>query len=151
MVSHLSCDAFAEFSASLRSALQPLGEFQLLHGDRVLAEDAQHQDLEDLGIAASPQLQFVQQGMPEQLGLSHPENPDLCNGSYALVVGSRQWFYHDFDAAINLLARSGFPLVAQPIVRVSFSECVDFDVNSFITTISHLLGLPPCTTCNIAE
>ena len=140
MVSHLSCDAFAEFIASLRSALHPLGKFQLLHGDRVLAEDAQHQDLEDLGIAASP-----------QLGLSHPEDPDLCNGSYTLVVGSRQWFYHDFDAAINLLERSGFPLVAQPIVRVSFSERMDFDVNTFIATISHLPGLPPCITCNIAK
>jgi Rnl2 family RNA ligase len=57
----------------------------------------------------------------------------------------------DYDAAQDLLQRAGFPLVASPIVRGTFDDCMRFDVDSFHTTIPGLLGLPPCQSFSTAE
>lgn len=57
----------------------------------------------------------------------------------------------DYDAARDLLQRAGFPLVASPIVRGTFDDCMRFDVDSFHTTIPGLLGLPPCQGFSTAE
>lgn len=57
----------------------------------------------------------------------------------------------DFDEATEVLSEAGFPLIATPVVRGSFNTCMDFDVESFRTTIPQLLGLPPCENYAIAE
>jgi len=59
--------------------------------------------------------------------------------------------YLDFDEASELLHAAGFPLVASPVVRGSFEECMAFDVDSFQTTMPALLGLPLCEQYSIAE
>ena len=50
----------------------------------------------------------------------------------------------DFDVATDILKQAGFPLVAEPIVRGSFQECVGIDVDLLRTSIPGLLGLPSC-------
>lgn len=57
----------------------------------------------------------------------------------------------DFDDARDLLLRAGFPLVAAPLVRGSFEDCMGFDVESLRTTLPGLLGLPHCEEYSIAE
>merc|ERR1711920_76899 len=59
--------------------------------------------------------------------------------------------YLDYDAARDLLLRAGFPLVATPIVRGTFDDCMRFDIESFHTTLPGLLGLPPCQDFSTAE
>merc|ERR1719203_234301 len=59
--------------------------------------------------------------------------------------------YMDFDKARDVLTRAGFPLVAAPLTRGSFEECMAFNVESLCTTIPGLLGLPPCEAFSIAE
>jgi len=59
--------------------------------------------------------------------------------------------YLDYDAARDLLQRAGFPIVATPIVRGTFDDCMRFDVDSFQTTIPSLLGIPPCQGFSTAE
>jgi len=57
----------------------------------------------------------------------------------------------DFDDATGVLTSAGFQLVARPVVRGSFEQCMDFDVESFQTGVPGLLGLPPCQAYCIAE
>ena len=59
--------------------------------------------------------------------------------------------YLDFGTAVDLLECSGFPLVAKPIVRGSFCDCMDFDVESFTTTIPELLGLKGSSCARSSE
>jgi Rnl2 family RNA ligase len=59
--------------------------------------------------------------------------------------------YLDYDDARDVLSRAGFPLVATPIVRGTFDDCMRFDIDSFRTTIPGLLSLPPCRSFSIAE
>lgn len=57
----------------------------------------------------------------------------------------------DFDEGRSILERAGFPLVATPVVRGSFDECMSFDVESFCTAVPEQLGLPLCAEYAIAE
>ena len=50
----------------------------------------------------------------------------------------------DFDVALDVLKRAGFPLVAEPILRGSFEECIGLDVDTLCTAIPGLLSLPLC-------
>ena len=59
--------------------------------------------------------------------------------------------YLDFDIAVVLLRRSGFPYVANPVCRGSFAECMKIDVDMLVTKIPEMMGLPPCFSNNIAE
>ena len=59
--------------------------------------------------------------------------------------------YLDFEIAVDLLRRSGFPYVANPVCRGSFAECMKIDVDTLVTKIPEMMGLPPCFSNNIAE
>ena len=56
-----------------------------------------------------------------------------------------------FDEATELLARAGFPLVADPLVRGTFDECVAVDVDGLQTSVPGRLGFPRCEGHSIAE
>ena len=47
-----------------------------------------------------------------------------------------------FDEAVALLSRAGFPLVAEPLHRGSFEECLRVEVNGLPTSIPARLGYP---------
>jgi len=57
----------------------------------------------------------------------------------------------DFDFCVKMLECAGFPLVAKPLVRGSFEDCMNFEVESLRTTLPTLLGLPVCEAFCIAE
>lgn len=57
----------------------------------------------------------------------------------------------DFNKASLVLSQAGFPLVATPIIRGTFAECMAFDVETLRTTIPGRLGLPLCEPFSIAE
>lgn len=57
----------------------------------------------------------------------------------------------DFDDAHKLLRLAGFPLVAEPLFRGSFEECMALDIEQLQTGIPALLGLPLCDNFSTAE
>lgn len=97
-----------------------------------------HDDVRQSGPGAGAP---VQKGIVAYAPKHHFFAFDLC------VDGT----YWDFDEAVDLLERAGFPLVAKPLVRGSFEDCMNFEVESLRTTLPGLLGLPLCEPFCIAE
>jgi len=83
----------------------------------------------------------VQKGIVAYSPLHHFFAFDLC-------VDGVTW---DFDRSMDLLKRAGFPLVATPLVRGSFEDCMQFDIEKLRSTLPELLGLPLCDDFCIAE
>ena len=59
--------------------------------------------------------------------------------------------WQSFDSAAILLSQAGFPLIAKPVVRGSFAECIAVDPNKLQTKIPEQLGYPLCTEHGIIE
>mmetsp|Transcript_15672 Transcript_15672/g.28509 ORF Transcript_15672/g.28509 Transcript_15672/m.28509 type:complete len:659 (+) Transcript_15672:29-2005(+) len=59
--------------------------------------------------------------------------------------------YLNFDEQVAVLREAGFPLVMEPVVRGSFAEVANIEVEGLHTTIPRRLGLPAITENQQAE
>ena len=55
-----------------------------------------------------------------------------------------------FDEASESLSRAGFELIAKPLARGTFDDCLAVDVDHLETKLPEQLGYPPCSRHSIA-
>ena len=75
-------------------------------------------------------------------------SPVYCFYAYDILVDG---IWLNFDTVADMLTRAGCPLVAEPVVRGSFAECMAVDPNHLQTCIPRQLGYPLCTAASGAS